>query len=122
MDIEKFWDVVLKQDANELRGYFHPDACIYWHGSNERFSVEEFIIANCEYPGEWDGQIERIEKINSLLITVTHVYSKDMQLSFHVVSFITLQEDKIIKVDEYWGEDGDAPKWRKDKHIGTTIC
>lgn len=24
-------------------------------------------------------------------------------------------------MDEYWGDDGEAPQWRIDKHIGTEI-
>lgn len=37
----------------------------FWHCTNECFNVEEFIRANCEYPGEWEGEVERIEKIGN---------------------------------------------------------
>lgn len=60
MDIKKFWNAVLHQDANAIRTYFHSNAWINWHNTNEHFTVEEFIQANCEYPGEWDGKVERI--------------------------------------------------------------
>lgn len=80
--------------------------------------MEEFIQANCEYPGEWDGKVERIIEADELTITVTHVYTTGHALSFHVTSFIRLQEDKIIAVDEYWADDGDVPQWRKDRKIG----
>jgi hypothetical protein len=30
-------------------------------------------------------------------------------------------DGKIASVDEYWGDDGAAPQWRQDKHIGTII-
>ena len=59
--------------------------------------------------------------LDDTIITATHVYSKDSSLSFHVVSFIKVKDDKIISVDEYWGDDGVAPQWRLDKHIGTVI-
>lgn len=49
------------------------------------------------------------------------MYSKDKSLSFHVTSFFKIIDEKIIAVDEYWADDGDAPKWRLDKHIGRTI-
>ena len=58
MDIKAFWDAVLRQDADEIREYFHPTAFVNWHNTNEHFTVEEFIRANCEYPGEWDGEVE----------------------------------------------------------------
>ena len=67
MNIQEFWRVVLAQDEKEIRKYFHKDAYINWHCTNEHFNVDEFIIANCEYPGDWDGIIERIEEMNDLI-------------------------------------------------------
>lgn len=121
IDIEGFWRAVLRQDADAIRTYFHENALVNWHCTNERFTVEEFIRANCEYPGDWDGEIERTERLGELLITVTHVFSKDRELSFHAVSFLKLAEGKIQALDEYWGDDGAAPEWRRDMHIGRAI-
>lgn len=59
MNIEKFWQDVLAQDAEAMKMYFHENAYVNWHCTNEHFNVEEFIRANCEYPGEWDGEMER---------------------------------------------------------------
>lgn len=75
--------------------YFHENAYVNWHCTNEHFNVEEFIRVNCEYPGKWDGEIERKHCMGDLLITVTHVYTKDKNLSFHVTSFFKIKEDKI---------------------------
>ena len=121
MDIYQYWIDVLEQNAERIRDYFDEDAYINWHCTNERFTVEEFIIANCEYPGCWDGEVERLEKRDDLFITVTHVYPKDRSLSFHVTSFIKVIDNKITAVDEYWADDGTAPDWRLDKQIGTAI-
>lgn len=121
MNIYNFWKDILGQNANAIRGYFDKDAYINWHCTNEHFNVDEFIVANCEYPGDWNGEVERVEKTNDILITVTHVYSKDKTLSFHVTSFIKVVGDKIVSVDEYWADDGDVPNWRLAKNIGRTI-
>lgn len=121
MDIYKFWKDVLEQNADAIKAYFDKNAYINWHCTNEHFNVDEFIIANCEYPGNWDGEVERVEKINDLFITVTHVYSEDRTLSFHVTSFIKVIDDKIAAVDEYWADDGMAPDWRLDRQIGKAI-
>ena len=32
-----------------------------------------------------------------------------------------LQEIRITVMDEYWGDDGEAPRWRQEKHIGKAI-
>lgn len=121
MDIKEYWKAALAQDAVKMRGFFHPGAWVNWHNTNEHFTLEEFIRANCEYPDKWDGKIERAEQYQSLIITAVHVFAKEKPLSFHAVSFFRIENDKIISIDEYWGDDGPAPQWRLDKHIGKAI-
>lgn len=121
MNINQFWKDILAQNAEAIRTYFVASAHINWHNTNEHFTVEEFIRANCEYPGEWDGEVERVICTGDQIITATHVYTRDKSLSLHVASFIRVDGDKIVSIDEYWGDDSDAPQWRQDKHLGTKI-
>lgn len=121
IDIKQFWAAVLRQDADEIRSFFHPSADIYWHCTNERFTVEEFIKANCEYPGCWDGEIEKTVVSDGLVITATCVYTKERSASFHAVTFFKISDGKIVTLDEYWGDDSEPPKWRRDMKIGRTI-
>lgn len=121
MNIEAFWEAVIEQKADVLRTFFHKDEYINWHCSNEHFSVEEYIQANCEYPGEWYGMIERTESVGDLTILVGNILSKDKSLSLHVVSFIRTRDNKIISMDEYYGDDGLPPQWRIEKNIGIPI-
>ena len=121
MDILQYWRVVLNQDREGIRAFFHDNAYVNWHCTNEHFTVDEFIQANCEYPGDWNGEIERVDNMNNLMITVTHVFPIDKSMSFHVVSFISIVDDKIISIDEYWSDDGDAPSWRQEMNIGVAI-
>ena len=62
MDIKQFWKAVIAQDEEEIRKYFHKDAYVNWHCTNEHFTV-----------------------------------------------------------DEYYADDGTAPQWRLDKHLGTSV-
>lgn len=121
MNIENYWRVTLLQQPEKMKTFFDKNAYINWHNTNEHFSVDEFIRANCEYPGQWDGTIEKIVTKDDLIICVVHVFSKDQTISCHVTSFIRIHDDKIISIDEYWGDDGTPPKWRADKHIGSPI-
>lgn len=121
MDLQGYWDAVLRQDAPAIRPYFCPDARIRWHNTNESFSVEEFIRANCQYPGSWAGTLQRVERMGELTVTVTNVYSTDRACSFHVVSFLRLAGDRIASLDEYWGDDGPAPQWRQELGLGSPI-
>lgn len=121
MNIKAFVAAVLRQDADELRTCFHPDAYVNWHNTNEHFTVEEYIRANCEYPGQWMGEMEQFIETEDRIVVATHVHSMDGKISCHCTSFIRFEDDKIISMDEYWGDDGEAPQWRQEMHIGTQI-
>ena len=121
MDINSYWNVVLAQKAKEIKNFFHPEASICWQDTNEKFTVDEFIQANCQYPGEWSGLIKRIEKIDNLIITVTHVWEINEPLEFHVTSFIKVEDNKIVSIDEYWGNIEETPQWRLDLKLGKPI-
>ena len=121
MDIEKYWKATLEQNEKEMKTFFHKDAVIRWHNTNEQFSVDEYILANCKYPGNWKGNIDRIEVVGDLIITVTKVLSADEKISLHAISFIKVIDNKITSIDEYWSEDGDPPKWRESMNIGNKI-
>ena len=121
MKIKEFWRDVLAQNAEKLPGYFHKDAVIRWHCSNEQFTVSEYVRANCEYPGKWQGEIERVEEISGKIITAVRVYPVGGGASFHVVSFLTIEKDLITEMDEYWADDGAAPQWRRQMKIGRKI-
>jgi len=121
MDVHAFFRAVLEQNEASLRSYFHPGALIRWHCSNECFTAGEYILANCVYPGSWDGEIERLEQTDGLIIMAARVFPADKSASFHVVSFIRVQDDKIIEMDEYWADDAPPPAWRAKLNIGKPI-
>lgn len=116
-----FWRDVAEQNKTALKTYFTPDAYVRWNDTNEQFSVEEYIVANCEYPGEWRGEVERIVLTGDLAVTVTRVWLSDGSATFHAVSFFEFQEEKIAVLNEYWSHDSSVPQWRLEKHIGRPI-
>ena len=113
-DVVSFWRSVVNQERTRLEDYFLPDAAIRWHTTNEQFSVGEFIRVNCDYPGQWRGEVERVERADGTIVTVVRVFAADDSVSFHVVSFIRLLGERIAELDEYWSEDGEPPDWRKE--------
>jgi len=121
MNIEKYWNAVLCQEAAAIRSCFADGAWINWHNTDEHFTVDEFIRANCEYPGAWEGEIERICRDGACVITAVAVWSKDGTQRFHVTSFIRIEDGKIQSIDEYWGDDAPAPQWRQEMGIGCAI-
>lgn len=121
MNVQSFWQDILQQNRDALPSYYCGSAIIRWHCTNEQFTVQEFIKANCDYPGVWDGKIERVDEYGDQIVTVVNVFPKDKSASFHVVSFIVVKDDKILTLDEYWADNGEAPDWRKKLGIGKPI-
>lgn len=121
MDASLFLNAILTQNAKKLRSFFHEDAWVEWPCTNEHFTLDEYIRANCEYPGSWDGTLEQIVYTDTGLIMAIRVFPKDRSASFHAVSFIELKDEKITSMKEYWSDDGQPPKWRQELHIGRPI-
>ena len=51
---DAFFQAVWSQDRDRIRACFSADATIQWPCTNERFTVDEYVEANCAYPGAWD--------------------------------------------------------------------
>ena len=119
-NVGHFIQAVAKQNAEGLQEFFTSDAVIYWHDSNEQFTVDEYIRANCEYPGAWDGEIQRVERIEGGIVMVTKIIS--IESSHLVTAFAKLTKGKISRLDEYYSDCNEVPKWRKDMKIGTPIA
>jgi len=121
IEIQAFIQAVLQQDRERLRHFFCEDAHINWHCTNERFTVEEYIRANCEYPGTWGGEIESVNQFEDLAIVVMRVFLTDRSSYCLCVSCIRCQKDKICSLDEWWADVGAPPRWRREMHIGVPI-
>jgi len=125
IDIQSFFNAVVQQDAKKLRDFFEPDAVVVWPNSNEIFTVDEYIHANCTYPGEWQGRIEEVQYDSRFhdynrIIVVAKVWDANDNAS-RVVSFIELgdtEQELIQYLTEYWGDIGEPPEWRQRLGIG----
>jgi hypothetical protein len=119
--IVSLYEEMDNQNWDNLRNYFDKDAVINWNNTNESFNVEEFILANLEYPGNWTFKIERLESKDNLVISVVRVSLKGEDVSSYGTSFFEFKENKIVLLNEYWGDNGNPPQWRMDKKIGRPI-
>lgn len=82
MDINNFiieyWKNIESQNEMELKDYFHEDAFICWHNTNEQFNVSEFLQANC--------QMQKISRSQRSGINIFS--SADLRLKFLVFFLI----------------------------------
>ncbi|SBW11318.1 conserved hypothetical protein [uncultured Eubacteriales bacterium] len=121
VQIAALWDAVARQDGAAMREFFAPDAVICWHCTDEQFTLEEYIRANCEYPGRWRGEVERVMELGGTAVAAVRVWLAEGSASFHCAAIYRFEDGKIVRSDEYWGDDGPAPQWRQEKNIGKRI-
>lgn len=119
--ITSFWNAVASQNAEKLAAFFNEEALIRWYNTNEEFSVQDFITATCKYPDQWACTIKSMIECENQIITVTNVLNLTKNISLYATSFFTLKHSKISLLEEYWGDNGEAPQWRLDLGIGSKI-
>lgn len=78
-----------------MHAFFHPEADINWHNTNEHFTEDEFIRVNSEYSDSFRGNVEWVEVIGDLFIAVMHVYGEHAPISAHATAFIKVRDSKI---------------------------
>ncbi|WP_055665333.1 nuclear transport factor 2 family protein [Desnuesiella massiliensis] len=120
--IMHFWETVDKQEWEKLKYFFEDSATVAWPNTKELFDdINNYIRANSEYPGDWLIKVERIEEVDNKVITVATVSLKDQDTSFYAVSFFEITNGKIKSLTEYWGDNGDAPEWRRKLNLSRTL-
>ena len=129
-DIHNLFEAMLSQDAKKLHGFFEPDALVFWANTNEQFTVDEYIRANCEYPGTWYSRLEEFGEIvasdlfEPKMYYIAKVWDNAGNTSRVVgrIDFGNTENALIQYITEYWSEIGEPPKWRKGMNIGKRYC
>lgn len=124
-ELSEYWAALFAKDERAIRSFFQPEALIYWHNTNECLTAREFARVNAAYPGNWSGEIEYELHVGEwdtdLIVCAVRVFSTESPDSCHVCSAIQLHEGKITCINEYWGDDGTPPAWRKAMNVGRPI-
>lgn len=115
--IRALWRDVAAQDA-AMGDHFAADAVVLWPNTGERFTVPEYVRANLEYPGQWEAQVERLDPEGRF--SVARVWSREGAV-FRAVSFYRWRGGAIRRLEEYWGDVGPAPDWRRELRLGRPI-
>ena len=120
--IKAFETAVADQDRDALRRCFVPWAVVRWPNTNEEFDLEDYLTANCDYPGDWRGQVERVEQTEGGAVAVARIWAVDGSASLRVISFFRFGKDgRIAELTEYYSDDGPAPQWRQELKLGRPI-
>lgn len=114
--IRALWNAVAEQDGEAMARFFTKDALVLWPNTDERFTLGEYMQANCTYPGQWSGQVEQIAPDGSA--SVARVWDGE-GAAFRAVSFYRWRGERICRLEEYWGDVAPAPAWRQKLRLGT---
>ena len=114
--LKKYWIIMEQRDISvkqEMYDFFHANAKIYLHDTNELLTREELIDYNFEFDQEWYVAIDRIDElVNGQFVTITFHRSKNW-IRF-ITSFFTFTHDKISELHEYYAQCDEIPQWRTD--------
>ena len=117
MDITTFltnyWEHVARKNREAFVGYFHSEAVIYLHDTNEKLTPETYMTHSSEYEGDWQVAVDRIDQLeNGQVVTITF-HRSESWIGF-ITSFFTLEDGKIIELHEYFSQCDEIPQWRDD--------
>ena len=119
--IKKYWQATLAQDANKMVQMLSKTCLITWPNTNECFTKEHYIKANCLYPGTWKGTVQEINPYLDGYLSITNVLSQDEVTSLHAITFFKINNGLITSIKEYWSEDGAPPTWRQSLDLSTPL-
>ena len=111
--VKEFWHLFDERNYSATEKLLHEDFEAYWVCTKERFDREYFIQMNEEYPGRWRTVIERLYPSGEQVITFVHIFSPDSEEQFYVSSIFTVEDGKIIQLEEYYANVDNPPEWRQ---------
>ncbi len=108
--IQEFWRQMATNDFHAVSAVLADDFVLDWPQSNERIrGPARFVQMNQEYPahGPWRFTIHRL--VASATEVVTDVSVTDGVQHARALSFFTVAEGKVTRLEEFWPEPYAAP-------------
>ncbi len=103
--VREFWRLMATNDFESVGSVLAPEFVVDWPQSKERIrGAENFARMNQEYPahGPWKFSIQQV--IGNETDVVSNVRITDGVQSATAISFFTVNQDKIVRLVEYWPE------------------
>ncbi|WP_425448316.1 nuclear transport factor 2 family protein [Dethiothermospora halolimnae] len=116
--VKLFWQYINNADFDGLDNVMTNDAMVWLPNTKEVFKGKsKYIEFNKRYPDRWYVDLEKLYSSGETIISVAKIFNKERSMSFYVTSFFKLKDDLIEEITEYWGENGEPPKWRIDEKL-----
>jgi hypothetical protein len=116
--VRLFWEHINNADFDRLNEIMSDNACIWLPNTKEVFKGKnKYIEFNKRYPDRWYVELEKLNVCDDTVISVAKIFNVENTISFYVTSFFKLKDNLIEEVTEYWGDNGEPPKWRVDEKL-----
>ena len=103
--VNEFWHLMSTNDFYSVAAVLSPNFVMEWPQTRERIcGAENFARMNAEYPahGQWQFTINRL--VDGEAEAVSDVSVTDGVQNARVISFFTVDQDKILRLVEFWAD------------------
>lgn len=116
--VKRFWNLMSDGMFDEVGELMTEDAEVRLPNTREIFiGRDKYINFNKMYPGRWIITLDRIFSKDDIVVSAVMVEAEDRSISFYATSFFTIKDNLIIEIVEYWGDNGEPPKWRIEEKL-----
>ncbi|MGH3446348.1 MAG: nuclear transport factor 2 family protein [Nocardioidaceae bacterium] len=101
------WTRIDEQRWGDLDEVLDPTLRVEYVHTGEVFDRAAYIRLNREYPGSWRAHVA--ETVSSGERAVSRVRVSDGFETYHVASFATVRDARIVNLVEVWSSSGETP-------------
>lgn len=116
--VKRFWNLMSRgmfEDAGKLMS---ENCVVFFPNTKEVFrGRDKYVKMNQKYPGRWIISIEKLLSNEDTVVSAANVESEDKSSSFYDTAFFTIRNNVITEITEYWGDNGEPPKWRIEEKL-----
>lgn len=116
--VKRFWNLMSDGMFDEVGELMSEDAEVRLPNTREIFiGRDKYINFNKRYPGRWIITLDKIFSKDDIVVSAVEVEAEDRSISFYATSFFTFKDNLISEIAEYWGDNGEPPKWRIEEKL-----
>lgn len=116
--VKRSWKLMSDGKFDEVGELMSEDAEVRLPNTREIFiGRDKYINFNKMYPGRWIITLDRIFSKDDIVVSAVMVEAEDRSISFYATSFFTIKDNLISEIVEYWGDNGEPPKWRIEEKL-----
>lgn len=116
--VNRFWALFDEAKFDAAGELMEEGVAVWWPNTREVFKGRErFILVNKKYPGRWRISVEKIFSIEDTVISTVKIENEDKSIGFYATSFFTMKNGLIRQVTEYFGDNGQPPRWRMEEAL-----